>query len=93
MEKIRSVEELKKLTAKTFKQEMQDLQTLKRRTGKKIWTRNQSIMTIESKRNMSHEDRKTVGRLEAEKKEFENDLLGIAIQEKAFHEACRSWFL
>jgi len=46
MEKIRSVEELKKLTAKTFKQEMQDLQTLKRRTDKKIWTRNQSIMTI-----------------------------------------------
>jgi len=93
MQRIRSVEELKKLRAKTFKQEMNDLQTLKRRTDKKIWTRTQSIMTLESKKNLNHDDRKNIQRMEAEKKEFKNDLLGIEQQEVNFHEACRSWFL
>ena len=93
MQRIRSVEELKKLSPKTFKREMEDLQVLKRRTKKKIWTRCQSLMTLESKRDLSPDDRKNIRRMEAEKKEFENDLMGMEQQGEKFHEACRSWFL
>ncbi len=93
MQRIRNAEELKKLPAKWFKEEMRDLQTLKRRMVKKIWTRTQNIMTLESKRDMSPDDRKNVRVMEAEKKEFENDLLGMGRQEKEFHKACKEWFL
>ena len=93
MQRIRKAEELKKLPAKTFKQEMKDLQTLKRRTDKKIWTRDQSIMTLESRKGLSPADRKNLRIMEAEKTEFENDLLGIDLQEKQFHIACKVWFL
>lgn len=94
MQRIRKAEELKKLPAKTFKQEMKDLQTLKKRTVKKVQVRGENILILNSDRRQStSDDRKNIQRLEAEKVEFENDLLGIDMQEKEFHEACRSWFL
>lgn len=94
MQRIRKAEELKKLPAKTFKQEMKHLQTLKKRTIKKIQVRDENILILNSDRHKkTPDDRKNIQRLEAEKIEFENDLLGIEQQEKEFHEACRNWFL
>jgi hypothetical protein len=94
MQRIRNAQELKKLPAKTFKQEMKDLQTLKKRTLKKVQVREENIMILNSDRHKSTpDDRKNIQRMEAEKTEFENELLGFDMQEEQFHIACREWFL